>query len=200
MPDGYSQWSYEKVKSISYLDDVISETLRLRPALLIGGARETPAKGIQVDDTYLPGNTNVVVPVSLIQRDPRWWQQAEDFIPERFGEKRVEMETDQAPYLPFSLGKYLNLVTILRLQPINIPTGAYGCPGKNLAQMSLRISLSMIAQNFDITFAPGETGEAFEKEILDTFTVTLPPLQLRFTPRNTVVNNQANQSEHPGLN
>lgn len=166
MPGGYSQWSYEKVKTISYLDDFISETLRLRPALLTGGARETPAKGIQVDDTYIPGNTNVVIPISLIQRDPRWWQQAEEFVPERFGEKKVEMETDQAPYLPFSIG-------------------AYSCPGKNLALMSLRISLSMIAQNFDVSFAPGETGEAFEKEIMDTFTVTLPALQLRFTPRTS---------------
>ncbi|KAF2450629.1 hypothetical protein P171DRAFT_426956 [Karstenula rhodostoma CBS 690.94] len=41
-----------------------------------------------------------------------------------------------------------------------------------------------IAQNLDVAFAPGETGEAFEKEFLDTFTVTLPPLQLVFTPRN----------------
>ncbi|KAG9191253.1 hypothetical protein G6011_09341 [Alternaria panax] len=166
MPGGYSQWSYEKVKSISYLDDFLSETLRLRPALLTGGARETPANGFQVDETYIPGNTNVVIPVSLIQRDPRWWQQAEDFVPERFGEKRVKMETDKAPYLPFSLG-------------------TYSCPGKNLAQMSLRISLSMIAQNFDVSFAPGETGEAFEKEVLDTFTVTLPSLQLRFNPRTS---------------
>ncbi|EUC45093.1 hypothetical protein COCMIDRAFT_96502 [Bipolaris oryzae ATCC 44560] len=164
MPSGYDEWSYEKVKSVSYMDDFISETLRLRPALLTGGARETPAKGIIVDNTYIPSKTNVVVPISLIQKDPRWWQQAEDFIPERFGEKRVEMETDKAPYLPFSLG-------------------AYSCPGRNLAQLSLRISLSMVAQNFDVSFAPGETGEAFENEILDTFTVTLPPLQLRFTPR-----------------
>ncbi|KAF2793406.1 cytochrome P450 [Melanomma pulvis-pyrius CBS 109.77] len=165
IPGGYSQWSYEKVKSVSYIDDVISETLRLRPALLTGGARETPAKGIQVDETYIPGNTNVVIPIHLIQRDARWWHKAEEFIPERFGERRAEMETDKAPYLPFSLG-------------------AYGCPGKNLAQLSLRISLSMIAQNFDISFAPGETGEAFDNEVLDTFTVTLPPLQLQFTPRN----------------
>jgi hypothetical protein len=51
--------------------------------------------------------------------------------------------------------------------------------------MSLRISLSMIAHNFNVEFAEGETGETFENEILDTFTVTvtLPPLQLKFTPR-----------------
>jgi hypothetical protein len=42
----------------------------------------------------------------------------------------------------------------------------------------------MIAQNFDVGFAPGEDGVNFEKEILDTFTVTLPPLKLQFTPRN----------------
>jgi hypothetical protein len=61
--------------------------------------------------------------------------------------------------------------------------GAYGCPGKNLAEMSLRTSLSMIAQNFDVSFAPGETGETFDNEMLDTFTVTLPPLQLEFVAR-----------------
>jgi cytochrome P450 len=104
MPNGYSQWSYDKVKSVSFLDDFISETLRLRPALLIGGARETPAKGIQIDDIYIPGHTNVVVPVWLIQRDPRFWQEAESFIPERFGEERDNRGTDKAPYLPFSLG------------------------------------------------------------------------------------------------
>lgn len=162
--EGNNAWTYEKVKSISYLDDWISETLRLRPALLTGGPRETPSKGVQIDEVFIPGNTNVLIPISLIHRDPRWWQDAQDFVPERFGERRVEMGTDQAPYLPFSLG-------------------AYSCPGKNLAQLSLRVALSTIVQNFDITFAPGETGEAFDKEMLDTFTVTLPPLQLQFSPR-----------------
>jgi hypothetical protein len=42
----------------------------------------------------------------------------------------------------------------------------------------------MIAQSFDVSFAPGETGHTFDHEMLDTFTVTLPPLQLQFTPRS----------------
>jgi cytochrome P450 len=105
MPNGYGSWSYDKVKSVSYVDDFISETLRLKPALLTGGARETPAKGITIGETYIPGKTNVVVPISLIQRDARYWPEAEAFVPERFGERRKEMGTDKAPYLPFSLGK-----------------------------------------------------------------------------------------------
>ena len=67
----------------------------------------------------------------------------------------------------------------------DIGTNAYSRPGKNLAQLSLRMSLSMIALIFDVSFASGETGEAFDDEMLDTFTVTLPPLQLQFNPRST---------------
>jgi cytochrome P450 len=100
----YSAWSYEKVKAVTYLDDWINETLRLRPALLNGGARETPVNGIQVDEVHIPGKTNVFVPTLLIQTDDRYWQQATEFVPERFGEKWTEMGTEGAPYLPFSMG------------------------------------------------------------------------------------------------
>ncbi|KAF2202071.1 cytochrome P450 67 [Delitschia confertaspora ATCC 74209] len=164
MPGGYSEWDYEKVKATQYVDDFISETLRLKPALLDGGPRQTPPQGITVDEVHIPGGVNVLVPIGLIQKDKRYWQDAEEFIPERFTEKRAEMGTDNAPYLPFSLGHY-------------------ACPGRNLAWLSLRTSLSSVVMNFDVTFAPGETGETFDKEALDTFTTTLPPLQLQFTPR-----------------
>lgn len=66
----------------------------------------------------------------------------------------------------------------------DIVIGAYGCPGKSLAMMSLCIALSIIVQGFDVAFAPGEEGKTFEKDMLDTFTVTLPPLLLQFTPRS----------------
>lgn len=73
------------------------------------------------------------------------------------------MGTDKAPYFPFL-------------------AGAYSCPGKNLAYLSLRIALSTLVQNFEISFAEGEDGTAFEKEALDTFVVTLTPLHIVFTP------------------
>jgi len=49
--------------------------------------------------------------------------------------------------------------------------------------LSLRIALSVILRCFDVGFAPGETGKAFEHDALDTLTVVLPPLLLRFTAR-----------------
>lgn len=159
-----TQWSYEEVKAVTFIDDVINETLRLKPALLTGGHRVTPPQGITVDGTFIPGDTNVFVPTHRIQTDPRYWQEAAEFIPERFGERRAELGTDGAPFLPFTLG-------------------AYQCPGKNLAFMSLRIALSRVLREFDVAFAPGETGEAFDRDAQDTFTTTLPPVLVRFTKR-----------------
>ncbi|RFU30754.1 hypothetical protein B7463_g5576, partial [Scytalidium lignicola] len=164
MPNGERDWSYEKIKAVTYLDDIINETLRLKPALLTGGYRVTPAKGIKVDEIYIPGNTNVFVPVQLIQTDARYYHDPLEFIPERFGERKEEMQMEGAPYFPFSLG-------------------AYSCPGKNLAFMTLRIALSRAAQQFNLAFAPGETGNRFDEDALDTFTTTLPPVMVRVTKR-----------------
>lgn len=39
--------------------------------------------------------------------------------------------------------------------------------------MTLRIAISIIVQQYNISFAPGETGEAFEQGAMDTVTTTL---------------------------
>ncbi|KAI0891221.1 monooxygenase [Annulohypoxylon nitens] len=157
-------WTYEKVKSITYINNILDEVLRLRPALMVGGHRVTPPEGMYVDEQFIPGKTNVFVPMQMIQRDSRYWKQATEFIPERWGERYEEMGTAGSPYLPFSLGPYM-------------------CAGKGLATMSLSLAICGIAKNFDIAFAPGETGEMFENEPKETFTTGLPPLMAQFTPR-----------------
>lgn len=63
--------------------------------------------------------------------------------------------------------------------------GAYACPGKLFATTTVTICLRAIASEFDVSFAPGETGEVFDSMAQDTFTTTLPPLQLLFTPRQS---------------
>ncbi|KAF2016965.1 cytochrome P450 [Aaosphaeria arxii CBS 175.79] len=167
LPDGPASWSYDKIRKVTYIDDIVNETLRLKPPVISQPHRQTPARGLQIDEQYIPGNVNVTVPPILIMRDERWWKQPFEFIPERFGSRREEMGTDDAPYMPFGLG-------------------VHTCPGNNLAYANLRISISSIVQNFDIDFAPGETGEAFDKDFLDTPLIKLPPLYLEFKARKPV--------------
>ncbi|KAI1805972.1 cytochrome P450 [Daldinia bambusicola] len=159
-----ADWTYEKVRTIKYIDNVIDESQRLKPALLTGGYRQTPPEGLQIDEQFIPGNVSVFVPTQLIHTDPRYWKQNMEFIPERFGERSDEMGTNGAPFMPFSLG-------------------SYGCVGKQLAMMVLRIAVSRLVQHFDVSFADGETGEAFDTGAKDVFTTTLQPLVLKFSPR-----------------
>ncbi|KAI9878167.1 MAG: hypothetical protein M1830_001736 [Pleopsidium flavum] len=164
IPGGEREWSYEKVKAIPFLDDIINETLRLKPALLTGTYRVTPPSGCQIDEVYVLGDTNVFVPTQVIQQDPRYYAKPLEFIPERWSDNQGQLSTENAPFIPFSLG-------------------VYNCPGKHLALQTLRSVLSRIAQQYDVSLASRETGETFDSKTQDTFTMTLPPLHLHFTPR-----------------
>ncbi|KAF2650048.1 monooxygenase [Lophiostoma macrostomum CBS 122681] len=172
MPNGPQDWSYDSVASINYLDDVIKESLRLKPPVITGGYRVTPPEGLQVDEVYIPGDVNVIVPIQLIHTDKKYWKKPLDYIPERWGERKEELGTDETLFMPFSQG-LTNLKAI----------GVYKCVGDKMAMISMRIAISSIVQQFDLRLASGETGEAFDKERKDAFTTVLKPLQLLFVPR-----------------
>ncbi|UNI22116.1 hypothetical protein JDV02_008036 [Purpureocillium takamizusanense] len=159
-PAGDTDWNYAKVKAIPYLDYIINETLRLRPAAPIGFLRETPPQGLQVDDVFIPGGTIVSVPTWAIHRDSRNWERPDDFVPERW----EKMSTNTAPYIAFQ-------------------RGPFSCAGKNLAIMELRMVISRIVLRYRIAFAPGEDGEAFQSGAKEKLTLWLPPLRMVFTRR-----------------
>jgi cytochrome P450 len=132
IPEGYSSWDYSKVKTLSYIDDIIHETLRLKPPIIQGMPRETPPQGIHIGDQYIPGHVVVSVPTLLVQRDPRWWEQPEYFIPERWDERREVMKTDDGPWIPFQIGElHLHIECVML-----IFLGMHACAGKSLAYMS----------------------------------------------------------------
>jgi cytochrome P450 len=117
-PGGDTTYSYEHVKSIPYLEAIISETLRLKPVIPSGQPRVTPARGLQIDEVWIPGDVNVVLSPWVIQRDERNFERSKEFIPERWmqgGEKSHLIKNKEA-YFPFQLGK-----------PSSKFRGAYGC-------------------------------------------------------------------------
>jgi cytochrome P450 family 628 len=56
------------LSKLPYLDAIINETMRLHPPVPSGVQRQTPAKGLQVGDMFIPGNTLVRVPLYTICR------------------------------------------------------------------------------------------------------------------------------------
>ncbi|KAH6876594.1 cytochrome P450, partial [Thelonectria olida] len=159
-PGGEQDWTYEQAKSITCLDYIIQETLRLKPSVPAGLTRLTPAGGIQVDEVFIPADTIVSVPAHTIHRDPRYWENALEFNPERW----EGVNPEKVPWIPFTRGQF-------------------ACAGKNLALMELKMVLSRIALRYNMEFPPGEDGEKFDKEAKDTFTLNVPELLIVFTLR-----------------
>lgn len=57
------------------------------------------------------------------------------------------------------------------------------CVGKPLAVREMRSIIARVAMNFDLEFAPGQNWQQYEQNILDLFTMTLPPFHVVFKER-----------------
>jgi cytochrome P450 len=100
------EFDVKSLQSAEHLNGVINEALRLHPPVPSGLLRVTPPEGITVGRTYIPGNTTVVSPTYTIGRLESCFEQASEFIPERWYSK-PEMVKDKSAFAPFSLGNLL---------------------------------------------------------------------------------------------
>ncbi|KAM4066283.1 cytochrome p450 [Hirsutella rhossiliensis] len=81
------QPSQMALAKLPYLQACINEALRLYPVLPSGAQRVVPAAGLQLKNAFIPGNTIVQMPFYTIYRDERLFDQADNFIPERWTSK-----------------------------------------------------------------------------------------------------------------
>ena len=108
-----------------YLQSIISETLRLYPAtpLLVP---HMSSDDCTIGGYNVPRNTMLLVNAWAIHRDPKVWDDATSFKPERF-------ECDEAEahkLMPFGLGRR-------------------ACPGAGLAQRMVGLALGSLIQCFE---------------------------------------------------
>ena len=62
-------------------------------------------------------------------------------------------------------------------------TRPYGCIGKNLAYLEIRLLTANLIRKFDVSLAPGEDGTKLLKESKDHFTLGLGDINMVFTKR-----------------
>lgn len=100
--------SYTKIMNMTYLDMVISETLRKWPFALLTDREVTKRYTIQPE---LPGEqpvtlepgTILMVPIVGLQRDPKYFPDPEKFDPDRFSPENRKNINPYA-YIPFGIG------------------------------------------------------------------------------------------------
>ncbi|XP_046629106.1 probable cytochrome P450 6a14 [Neodiprion virginianus] len=112
----FGSLSYQSVKAIPYLHNVVSETLRKYPV--------TPILNREcIEEIELPGTghritkgTPLIIPVFGLHSDPEIYPEPEKFNPEKFSEENIAQKYQYA-YLPFGEGPWnctkVGLVSLL---------------------------------------------------------------------------------------
>ncbi|XP_047118281.1 probable cytochrome P450 6a14 [Schistocerca piceifrons] len=159
------QVTYEAINSMSYLDKVVAETLRLYPP--IGGlTRECNAEyKIPDSEVVLDKGISVTIPVYDLHHDPEFYPDPERFDPERFSEEQ-KAQRHSYVYLPFGEG------------PRN-------CIGMRFGLLQTKVGLTNILSNYK--------AEPCEKTVrhlsFEPRSIILTPesgIQLRLSKRNKV--------------
>jgi cytochrome P450 len=150
----------DDIVRLNYLKMVIKETLRLHcpgPLLVPHRCRET-CKVMGYD--VLKG-TCVFVNVWALGRDPKYWEDPEEFMPERFLDmaEEVDFRGKDHKFMPFGTGRRL-------------------CPGLSMAKRVVPFILASLLHAFEWRLPAGVTAEALDlSEKFTTVNVLVTPIK-----------------------
>lgn len=152
-----------------YLEGVINESLRLAEPDPNGNQRQTPKGGFFVGDKYIPEFTQLSVHKWTMQRYHKNFSRPLEFLPERWisDEERSRLNViNHSPkgFIPFGAGQY-------------------GCVGKQLALMEMRLFLVGFLRRVSVLPAPGYDLDQFPNETRSHLTLITPDLPVLIKSR-----------------
>ncbi|RVW44029.1 Cytochrome P450 71A1 [Vitis vinifera] len=162
---GRNRWVEEKdIPQLPYIDAIVKETMRLHPVTVL------LAPHLALQDCHVAGydirkGTRVLINTWSIGRDPNLWDAPEEFFPERFLGKAIDVKGQNFELLPFGSGRRM-------------------CPGYSLALKMIGSSLANMLHGFHWKL-PGDMKPE-ELNIEEVFGLTTPrkvPLVAFMEPR-----------------
>jgi enediyne biosynthesis protein E7 len=126
-----------EMEALAYTSQVVNEALRLYPPGWLLSRRTVAADvlgGFQV-----PPGTNVLLPLYLLHRHPRYWKEPDRFAPERFAPEH-EAERPRFAYMPFA-------------------AGPRHCIGETFALYEMLMHLYKVARRYRLVYVPDKPLE-----------------------------------------
>nr|UXG91339.1 miltiradiene/abietatriene hydroxylase [Callicarpa americana] len=123
------QMQESDIPRLPYFEAVIKEVFRLHPP----GPLLLPRKAdcdVEVGGYTIPKETQILVNVWAMGRDPSLWSNAEAFEPERFLDKKLDFKGQDFELIPFGSGRRI-------------------CPGLSFANRMLPMTVATLIHNFD---------------------------------------------------
>ncbi|GMN68913.1 hypothetical protein TIFTF001_037966 [Ficus carica] len=92
------------INQMYYLKNVVKETMRLHPPAPLLAPRETTAR-VQLGGYDIPAKTRVLINAWAIQRHADFWERPDEFIPERFENNPMDLNSQDFKLIPFGFGR-----------------------------------------------------------------------------------------------
>ncbi|XP_022150738.1 cytochrome P450 71A1-like [Momordica charantia] len=162
---GRERWVEEKdIANLPYINAIVKETMRLHPIAPMLVPRLS-REDCQIAGYDIAKGTRVLVNVWTIGRDPAIWENPNDFIPERFSGKSIDVKGQDFELLPLGSGRRM-------------------CPGYNLGLKVVQSSLANLLHGF-VWKLEGDTKKE-DLNMDETFGLSTPkkfPLVVIAEPR-----------------
>ncbi|CAH8382604.1 unnamed protein product [Eruca vesicaria subsp. sativa] len=156
--------------NLPYLQAVVKEGLRLHPPEPI--FERFSQEGCRVGGFYVPEKTTLIVNAYAVMRDPNYWEDPDEFKPERFLDtwKDEEIKEQALKYISFGSGRR-------------------SCPGENLSHIFIGTAIGVMVQGFEWRFKEEKVN--MEETIVGLSLTMAHPLKLTpiaRTPNPLVLN------------
>nr|GMD47737.1 premnaspirodiene oxygenase-like [Ipomoea batatas] len=137
----------DDIEQLEYLKLVVKETLRCYPPIPLLIPRECREETVVCGYT-IPQKARVLINVWAIGRDPKYWEDPENFIPERFennnnNNNSIDFMGNHFEFLPFGAGRRI-------------------CPGLAFGFANTVSPLAHLLYNFDWKLPAGVTVETLD--------------------------------------
>ncbi|GLT61431.1 hypothetical protein SLA2020_341360 [Shorea laevis] len=162
---GKDRWVEEKdIINLPYIISIAKETMRLHPVVPMLVPRLS-REDCQIAGYDIPKGTRILLNVWRIGRDPSVWNKPEEFWPERFIGKAIDVKGHDYELLPFGSGRRM-------------------CPGYALGIKLIQLSLANLLHGFSWKLPPTMTKDDLNmEEIFGLSTPKKVPLQAVVEPR-----------------
>nr|Q9LXM3.2 RecName: Full=Cytochrome P450 71B38 [Arabidopsis thaliana] len=141
----------EDLEKVEYLKLVMVETFRLHPPAPLLLPRLTMSD-IKIQGYNIPKNTMIQINTYAIGRDPKYWKQPGEFIPERFLDSPIDYKGQHFELLPFGAGRRI-------------------CPGMATGITMVELGLLNLLYFFDWSLPNGMTIEDIDMEEDEGFAI-----------------------------
>uniref|UniRef100_A0A2N9HH89 Cytochrome P450 n=1 Tax=Fagus sylvatica TaxID=28930 RepID=A0A2N9HH89_FAGSY len=150
------------IDHLLYLKMIVKETFRLHPPATLLIPRETVSH-FKINGYDIYPKMLVQVNAWAIGRDPKYWKNPEEFIPERFIDNSIDYKGQHFELLPFGAGRR-------------------GCPGIYMATTTIELALANLLYCFDWKLPYGMNEEDINMEEIVGLSLTTD----KKTPLNLV--------------